>query len=136
MVAGPAPGFVKHPDHRITLESLTGEFAVHRNGRELLRADRAVLLRESRYPPVLYLPFAAAHSEAFVASPHSTWCPFKGHARYWHLRDADGDVENAVWGYPEPFDEVADVLAHVAFYPQHVDLTVDAASRARIDTGA
>ena len=44
-------------------------------------------------------------------------------------RTGSGDVrrsENAVWGYPTPYDEVARLAGYYAFYPSRVDaITAD-----------
>jgi uncharacterized protein (DUF427 family) len=31
-------------------------------------------------------------------------------------------AENAVWGYETPFDQVAEIAGHVAFYPDKVEI--------------
>jgi uncharacterized protein (DUF427 family) len=57
-----------------------------------------------------------------VRSDHSTWCPYKGEASYYHLRQADGTmIENAVWTYETPFHAVASIKNALAVYPDRVD---------------
>src|SRR5262249_34292398 len=46
---------------------------------------------------------------------------YKGTASYWTIRVGDKISENAVWGYPEPYDEVAAIQDFVAFYWDRVD---------------
>jgi uncharacterized protein (DUF427 family) len=52
---------------------------------------------------------------------HETFCPFKGEASYWTIRVGDRSAENAVWGYEDPFEEVAGLAGHVAFYADRVE---------------
>jgi uncharacterized protein (DUF427 family) len=52
---------------------------------------------------------------------HHTFCPYKGTASYWTIRAGDKSSENAVWGYPEPYDEVDAIKDYVAFYWDRVD---------------
>jgi uncharacterized protein (DUF427 family) len=54
-------------------------------------------------------------------STHTTHCPFKGDATYYHLLTEDGPVENVVWSYENPFDRVAQIRNYLAFYPSRVD---------------
>ncbi len=34
------------------------------------------------------------------------------------------EVKDAGWTYPEPYDAVAEIAGHVAFYPNKVDIQV------------
>jgi len=52
---------------------------------------------------------------------HHTFCPYKGTASYWTIKVGSKVTENAVWGYPDPFDEVAAIKDFVAFYWDRVD---------------
>lgn len=77
-------------------------------------------LREANYPPVQYLPLADVDPAFISPTDHRTYCPYKGEASYWSLPDA----ENAVWGYPDPYDAVAEISGHVAFYPDKADVRI------------
>jgi len=52
---------------------------------------------------------------------HHTYCPYKGTASYWSIAAGGRESENAVWGYPEPFDEVAAIRDYVAVYWKPAD---------------
>jgi uncharacterized protein (DUF427 family) len=56
--------------------------------------------------------------ERLSRSPHQTYCPFKGQASYFSLKDGP---ENAVWSYEQPYDEMATLKDLLAFYPDRVD---------------
>ena len=58
-------------------------------------------------------------------SSHETYCPYKGDASYYSLRDDERSADDAVWTYRTPYDAVAEIADHVAFYPQHVTVTTD-----------
>lgn len=66
--------------------------------------------------------------EYFTETDRQTKCPFKGAARYWTLKTKDGEAVNAVWGYDEPFDQMAAIDRHVAFYPDKVEIRTGAVS--------
>ena len=56
-----------------------------------------------------------------ATTDHHTVCPYKGRASYWTIRVGNQVSENAVWGYPDPYDEVPALKDFVAFYWDRVD---------------
>ena len=42
-------------------------------------------------------------------------------AAYWSIRSGPRTVENAVWSYESPYDRVAPIKGHLAFYSDRVD---------------
>jgi uncharacterized protein (DUF427 family) len=54
-------------------------------------------------------------------STHSSHCPFKGDASYFHLRTEDGLIENAVWSYETPLESAMKIKGYLAFYASRVD---------------
>lgn len=122
-MANPGPGYREHPEHKITVQPYSGQVDIDAHGVPVAASGRALELREATYPPILYLPKSDVRMAQLEPSDHSTYCPFKGHARYWHIRAGDQLIANAVWAYDEPYDEVAMIKDHVAFYRDKVDLT-------------
>jgi uncharacterized protein (DUF427 family) len=59
-----------------------------------------------------------------TASATRTYCPYKGDASYYSITAADGERTDAVWSYREPYDAVADIAGHVAFYADRVDVII------------
>jgi len=116
-----APGFKKHPDHQITLEPLAGSVRVEALGQVIGETTRAILLRESRYAPVVYLPRDDVRFDLLQANTDRTYCPFKGEAHYWDIQVGGDCAGAAVWGYDRPYDEVAQLSDYVAFYPDRVE---------------
>ena len=49
-----------------------------------------------------------------------THCPYKGDAAYWSIRSGERVVDNAVWSYETPYDEMAEIREHLSFYPDRV----------------
>ncbi|APU16740.1 DUF427 domain-containing protein [Actinoalloteichus fjordicus] len=110
-----APGhvlYVHDLDRRIR-----GEFA----GQIVVDTVRARMLHETRLLPQWYLPIEDVVPGVLVESEHRTRCPFKGDARYWHLRVGDRVVHDAVWSYPEPVPGCPDLRGLVAFYHDRLD---------------
>lgn len=113
--------FALNPGHTITVSPFGKRLRVTFRGTQIADTSRALLLKEAAYPPCFYVPRADCRMEYFVETAHQTKCPYKGIARYWTLSTKDGTSENAVWGYDGPFDEVAVIDSHVAFYPDKVE---------------
>ena len=95
--------------------------ARHFNGRTVADTTRALVLRETTYKPVFYIPREDADMAAFERTSHSTHCPYKGDASYFSIRVGDRLSENAIWSYEQPFPAMAEIAGRLAFYPNRVD---------------
>lgn len=126
-----APGFAKHPGHRVEVAPHAGRVRVRFGGEVVADTARALRVLESGHAPVLYVPRADVRDECLAPSDHQTYCPFKGRASYWSLQAGGQRAENALWGYEDPYDEVRALAGHVAFYPERVDVLEDASDRSR-----
>jgi uncharacterized protein (DUF427 family) len=63
-----------------------------------------------------YFPPESIDKDLFVASDHTSVCPWKGTASYFSLV-VDGERnENAAWTYPNPKDAASEIKDHVAFW--------------------
>jgi uncharacterized protein (DUF427 family) len=121
MTQAPAPGFKTNPEYKITFERSPRRVRVRFNDETIADSSAAHLLFETRHLPIYYFPRADVRMDLLRASEHHTYCPYKGTASYWSIGAGDRLSENAVWGYPEPFAEVASIQDYVAFYWDRVD---------------
>lgn len=117
--ANPAPGWQKHPDHRITIVSARAHVKVRAHGEVLAASFEALKLEESGRPPVYYLPRKDVRMDRLTRSDHETYCPFKGSASYYSL--ASGPP-NVAWTYEHPYDEMRAIRDLVAFYADKVEI--------------
>lgn len=118
------PHLVPDASHPITVTPTDGRVVVSRNGRVIAETDRALTLQEASYPPVQYVPLADVDPSVLERTDHATYCPYKGDAGYYSLVDGDARAENVVWTYDAPYDAVAPIAGHVAFYPDEVEISV------------
>ncbi len=109
------------PDHPITVEPNPARVVVSVAGKVVADSQRALTLREADYAPVQYIPLADVDESLLAASDHASYCPFKGDATYFSVPAGGERSDNAVWVYREPYDAVAQIKDHVAFYPDRVD---------------
>ncbi len=110
------------PDHPITIETKETPVRVELADVSVLETGSHLELREATYPAVAYLPRDQVDMSALERSDHTTWCPYKGEASYFHIRRADGSrIENAIWTYETPFPAVAAIKDALAVYPNKMD---------------
>lgn len=63
-----------------------------------------------------YFPAASVRRDFLKASSHTSVCPWKGTAHYYHV-EVDGlKNENAAWYYPEPTPAAAQIKDRIAFW--------------------
>lgn len=124
MSANPAPGFRNRPDYRITTESLGQAVTVSIAGHVVAHSDNALLLKEGSYPPVVYVPFSDVDFNRLERSATSSHCPFKGDASYWSAIADDSRVEDVMWAYEQPYDEMAAIKDCAAFYSSKAEIAI------------
>ncbi len=109
------------PDHPITVEPNPNRVIVRLGDRIIADTTRALTLREASYPAVLYIPREDADMTALARTDHASYCPYKGDASYYSIPEGGDRSVNAIWTYETPYDAVARIRGHLAFYPDRVD---------------
>jgi len=117
------PGYAKYPEHTVEMQPFAGRVTVKTAGKIIAESHDVILLTESGYSPVYYLPRTDVNFAQLEEVELSTFCPFKGYARYWRAV-ADEGGHPIVWGYDNPFDEVEILSGYVAFYEGRVTVEV------------
>lgn len=115
--------------HPITVGRNPADVTVRAAGSVIARTAAALVLKESSYPPVQYLPRGDVEMSRLERSEHRTYCPYKGEAAYFHIPVLGKQGRNAVWTYEDPFAAVAPIANHLAFYPDRVSITEGAPER-------
>ena len=122
IAANPSPGFQRNPSHRISVEPFDGAVTVVFSDAILASSDRALVMREADRPPVFYIPFEDVYFEFLKRSDTSTHCPYKGDASYWNATAVGEAVNDVMWAYEGPYDEMVEIKDHGAFYPDKVGI--------------
>lgn len=104
------------------------EVIVRSGALELARTSQALRVLETASPPTFYIPPADVALDLLRPVAGSSFCEWKGKARYWGLRDAPDAAQPVGWSYPEPSAGFEAIRDHMAFYPERVDCTVDGES--------
>ena len=63
-----------------------------------------------------YFPRKAVKKENLKPSNHTSVCPWKGIARYYHVEVNGIRNDNAAWYYPEPKPAAAQIKDRIAFW--------------------
>ncbi len=109
------------PDHPITVTPTARRVVVTVGGRVVADSRNALTLQEASYPAVQYVPLADVDLSLLERTTHATYCPYKGDCAYYSVPAGGERAINAVWTYEQPYDAVAAIRGHVAFYPDRVD---------------
>lgn len=115
------------PDHPITIDASPDRVIVRAHGAVVADSTATLVLREANYAPVRYVPLADVDRSLLAPSETSTYCPYKGEASYRSITTDQGRDDDAVWFYDQPYAAVESIRDHVAFYPDRVEITVEAA---------
>ena len=109
------------PDHPIVITPTIETIRVTVGGHVVAKSMRALVLEEKGYPPVYYIPRDDAEMSLLVRTTHYTYCPYKGDCTYYSIPAGGSKSEYAVWTYENPYEAVAQIKDHLAFYPSRVD---------------
>ncbi|MET3720874.1 MULTISPECIES: DUF427 domain-containing protein [unclassified Arthrobacter] len=104
-------------------------------GELILETADSVRVLETSHPPVYYLPRSAFRPGVLEPASGSSFCEFKGTAKYLTVRAGGAVAEEAAWFYPEPtagFEILAD---RVAVYPGRMDCCEVDGQRVRPQAG-
>jgi uncharacterized protein (DUF427 family) len=119
---------VKIPDatHPITIRPTGSHVTVLVGGVKVAESDRALSLAEASYPVVQYIPIDDVDQSLLLRTATQTYCPYKGDASYYSVRTPDGQTEtDLIWTYEQPYETVAQIAGHVAFYRNRAEITID-----------
>lgn len=109
----PRPPAVVPCQHRVRVEL---------GGKVLADSTHALRVLETSHPPTVYVPLRDVRRDLLAASDaRSTWCEFKGAARYLDATVSGRRVRAVGWTYPNPSPGYEVLRGHVAFYPGRVD---------------
>ena len=113
----PRPPRIEAVDRRVTIDL---------GGRRIVDTTDVVRVLETSHPPVYYVPIAAFADGSLVPARGSSFCEFKGYARYFDVIGGGKTAQGAGWNYATPsrgFELLAD---RVAVYAGKMDrCTVD-----------
>jgi len=99
------------------LEPVQKRIQIISAGLPLADTTRAFRVLETSHPPVYYLPPEDIHMEHLTKSAGSSFCEWKGGARYYALNGVE-----VSWYYPTPTKSFELIAGYLAFYAGRVTL--------------
>lgn len=115
------PHKIPGPDHPITIEHNPHRVVVKVAGHVIADSRKALALKEANYPAVQYIPREDVDMTQLARTDHATYCPYKGECSYYSIAAGGERATNAVWSYEHPYEAVAQIKDHLAFYSTRVD---------------
>ncbi|UCH80221.1 MAG: DUF427 domain-containing protein [Nitrospiraceae bacterium] len=103
------------------IEDFTGHVRVISNSIVIADTQEAKRVLETSHPPVYYIHPSDILMHYLMESLQTSWCEFKGHARYYMVAVNEKEAINAAWYYPDPAHDFLAIKDHVAFYPGLMD---------------
>lgn len=108
------------------VERVHGHVTIRLGGELIADTTDAVRVLETSHPPVYYLPIADFAPGALVDADGSSFCEFKGMARYLDVHGGGIVRPGVAWNYPQPSPGFAALVDKVAVYAGPMDeCTVD-----------
>ena len=91
------------------------------NGVLVADTRAAVRVLETSHPPTYYVPQADVRLDCVREAEGSSWCEWKGAARYYDVVVGDRRARRAAWSYPKPTAPFALIAGYFAFYVRLLD---------------
>lgn len=112
----------RNPYSRVDAIKSTRQIRVSVGDATLAESDATVIVFETGLPPRYYFPRTSVNFEYLTPTDTVTACPYKGRtSAYWSFPE----VPDVAWSYDFPTATLLPIANHVAFFNEHVDLTID-----------
>ena len=93
-------------------------------GKTLAQSSSTLVLLEGDLPRRHYFPREDVNIDLLVPSQSVTHCPHKGDAQYWSFQTDDHYLEDVVWCYESPIEQMSSIGGLLCFYDERVDLEI------------
>lgn len=108
------------------VERVARRVRIELGGTVIFDSDDVVRVLETSHPPAYYLRIDDFAPGALAPAPGSSFCEYKGRARYLDVCGGTAVAAAAAWNYPDPSPGFENLVDRVALYPGRMDrCTVD-----------
>ncbi|MGM0546311.1 MAG: DUF427 domain-containing protein [Bacteroidota bacterium] len=103
------------------VEECDKEIRVIFNGAEIAHSSNTQRVLETSHPPVYYIPQQDIRMECLEPISGTTYCEWKGQAKYFDVTVNNQRATKAAWCYPDPTDIFQSIAGNIAFYAHKMD---------------
>ena len=103
------------------IEAVADRLRVVVDGITIADTTSGLRVLETAGAPVYYFPPADVRTDLLVVGPHTSFCEWKGSARYVSYVGPTRRIENVAWSYPTPAPGYEAIAGYLAFYAGRVD---------------
>lgn len=133
----PGLQLVRDYPRRPRLENVSKPVRVVFNGVTIAKTKRATRVLETGHPPTYYIPRDDVNMDRLEAVfGASSYCEWKGVARYFDVRVSGRLAKRAAWCYPQPMHPFSALRNQLAFYAEPMDGCYVGNERVRPEPGA
>ena len=103
--------------HYAVIDNYDRKLTLTFNNEIVVESTSALILKEvgkSVYNPVLYFPKSDVKLELELEEDRTSYCPIKGDATYWKLKDSNPE-EYFAWSYEDALPKTKKIKAYIAF---------------------
>jgi uncharacterized protein (DUF427 family) len=86
------------------------------NGAWIADSSRAIILHETRVPPMHYFPAEDVRLDCLERTRASDALPVQGQRQLLDVEVGDKVAENAVWSYEDPYRDAEPIRGYFSFY--------------------
>jgi uncharacterized protein (DUF427 family) len=119
--AGPGEESVWNYPRPPRVEAVARSVRVEFGGRVVAETSRALRVCETSSPPAYYIPPDDVDRTCLLISDRTSFCEWKGVARYWTVRTGARIAKDSAWNYPDPDAGYEEIRDYFAFYPRRMD---------------
>ena len=114
-----------NPYHRIDCRPTKRHLCVSINDTVLVDTEETVILFETALEPRLYVDPAFVRTDLLQRSAKSSYCNYKGFARYWSIALDDLVIDDIAWSYEDPPPESLPIKGFLSFDAERIDVVAE-----------
>ncbi len=116
-------------------EPTTAHIVIEHGGRTIADTRSAIRVLETSHPPNYYIPPTDIAAGVLRRAGGSSFCEWKGAAKYWDVVVDNDVLEQVGWSYPNPTPAFAALANYIAFYAAPFDRCLVDGEEARPQPG-
>lgn len=114
-----------NPYHRVDCRPTRRGLRVTVLGTPLVDTTETVIVFETSVEPRLYVDPSHVRTELLRPTPTTSYCNYKGHARYWSAVIGDAVVEDVAWSYPDTPPETSPIEGFFSFDAARAEVSAE-----------